>query len=334
MWVPKSNPQLDYAILYIYSKSWKFTIIGFWQQLTRYTGFRRSFPINLSILQNSTNTMTSTSLSSTELKKLVGYKAVDDYVKSGMVIGLGTGSTACWAVERLGQLLTSGELIDIICVPTSEATRVQAQSLNIPLCTLNELQPKTPHGYSIDVTIDGADEIDVHRCLIKGGGGALLREKMVEMATNLFICIVDDTKLSPVLGSKFALPVEITPFCHEHTCRAIAALPSIATCGGKLTVRMGYASNAMKKDPNDPMMAKIALSDNNNYIVDIYFNKDSACIIDPVLTSAELKSIVGVVEHGIFHSQCQPAIVIIACAAGGNIRVVGGEHGEEPWWGA
>jgi len=117
-----------------------------------------------------------------ELKKQVGYKAVDDYVKSGMVVGLGTGSTAYYAVERVGNLLKSGELKDIVAIPTSERTKEQALSLNIPLVTLDT------HS-KLDVAIDGADEVDPDLNLVKGGGGALLREKMVEVMADKFIVI-------------------------------------------------------------------------------------------------------------------------------------------------
>ena len=158
-----------------------------------------------------------------EAKKLAGYKAVDDHVRSGMVVGLGTGSTAYFAVERVGQKLKSGELKDIICIPTSERTREQAESLGIPLCTLNEKS-------ELDVAIDGADAVDPSLALIKGGGGALLREKMVEVMAKKFVCIVDDSKLCKALGPSFALPVEIVPFCHEHTIRLIH-LPCISHHG-------------------------------------------------------------------------------------------------------
>merc|ERR1740138_468037 len=119
-------------------------------------------------------------LSQDELKKMVGYKAVDDYVTSGMKVGLGTGSTAAFAVERLGELLKSGELKDIIAVPTSVRTKEQAEELGIPLVTLDEESV-------LDVAIDGADD-DLN--LVKGGGGALLREKMVEVCAKKFIVIV------------------------------------------------------------------------------------------------------------------------------------------------
>ena len=121
-------------------------------------------------------------LTQDELKKMVGYKAVDDYVKSGMVVGLGTGSTAYFAVERLGQLLKSGELEDIVAIPTSVRTKEQAEELGIPLVTLDT------HS-KLDVAIDGADEVDPDLNLVKGGGGALLREKMVEVCADKFIVI-------------------------------------------------------------------------------------------------------------------------------------------------
>ena len=121
-------------------------------------------------------------MSQDELKKLVGYKAVDDYVKSGTVIGLGTGSTAYFAVERVGQKLKSGELKDIIAIPTSVRTKEQAESLGIPLSTLDT------HS-DLDVAIDGADEVDPSLCLVKGGGGALFREKIVELCAKSFIVI-------------------------------------------------------------------------------------------------------------------------------------------------
>ena len=113
---------------------------------------------------------------------MVGYKSVDDYVESGMVVGLGTGSTAYFAVERLGQKLKSGELKDIVAIPTSVRTKEQAESLGIPLVTLDT------HS-KLDVAIDGADDVDPDLNLVKGGGGALLREKMVEVCADKFIVI-------------------------------------------------------------------------------------------------------------------------------------------------
>ena len=108
-----------------------------------------------------------------------------------MLVGLGTGSTAYFAVERVGQKLKSGELKDVRCIPTSVRTKEQAESLKIPLITLNELSK----GQMLDVAIDGADAVDPDMSLVKGGGGALLREKMVEIMSKKFICIVDESKL-------------------------------------------------------------------------------------------------------------------------------------------
>ena len=222
-------------------------------------------------------------LTQDELKKMVGYKAVDDYVKSGMKIGLGTGSTAAFAVERVGELLKSGALKDIVAIPTSVATQKQAESLGIPLTTL------ATHS-ALDVAIDGADAVDPALNLIKGGGGALLREKMVEVCAKTFVVIVDESKLCDALGPSFPLPVEITPFCHEHTLRKVAALPSLEGCEAKL--RMGAVSTGSKVDGD-----AIAVTDNGNYIVDLFFKEP---IKNAVKAGEELKATVGVVDHGLF----------------------------------
>lgn len=227
-----------------------------------------------------------------ELKKLVGYKAVDDYVKSGTVIGLGTGSTAAFAVERVGQKLKSGELKDIIAVPTSVRTKEQAESLGIPLATLDT------HS-DIDVAIDGADEVDPALNLVKGGGGALFREKIVEMCAKKFIVIVDESKMCAGLGPGFPIPVEIVPFCHEHTMREIAKLPALAGC--KPQLRMGSAATGSKPDGDKP-----AITDNGNYVVDLFFTSP---IKDPVAAGEQLKNTVGVVEHGLFTGMTTAVII-------------------------
>lgn len=227
-----------------------------------------------------------------ELKKLAGYKAVDDYVRSGMVVGLGTGSTAAFAVERVGMKLKSGELKDIIAIPTSVRTKEQAEALGIPLVTLGT------HS-ELDVAIDGADAVDPKLNLIKGGGGALLREKMVEVCAKQFIVIVDDTKLCAGLGPSFPLPVEITPFCWEHTMRKVAACPAAKGCEAAL--RLGSAATGAKADGTEP-----AVTDNGNYIVDLTFKQP---IADPVALAAQLKALVGVVDHGLFCGMATACIV-------------------------
>jgi ribose 5-phosphate isomerase A len=139
-----------------------------------------------------------------ESKRRAAEEAVG-YVQSGMVLGLGTGSTAALAVEAVGRKLAEGELVDIAGIPTSTRTRDQANALGIPLTTLEE-HPR------VDLTIDGADEVDAQGDLIKGGGGALLWEKIVAAATKLYIIVVDESKLVERLGARFAVPIEVMPF--------------------------------------------------------------------------------------------------------------------------
>jgi len=230
--------------------------------------------------------------SADEFKKLVGYKAIDDYVTSGMVVGLGTGSTAYFAVERLGQKLASGELKDIIAIPTSQRTKEQAEKLGIPLTTLDT------HA-SLDVAIDGADSVDANLNLVKGGGGAHFREKLVEAASKKFVVIVDDSKLCDKLGPHFPIPVEIVPFCHEYTMAVIKKLPALAGC--EPVLRLGSAANN-KRDGDKP-----AVTDNGNYVVDLHFKQP---LKDPVAAAAQLKATLGVVEHGLFVGMT--SVVLIA----------------------
>lgn len=242
----------------------------------------------------------SSAVSQDELKKLVGYKAVDDYVTSGMVVGLGTGSTAYFAVERVGEKLKSGELKDIVAIPTSVRTKEQAESLGIPLVSLDT------HS-KLDVSIDGADEVDPELNLTKGGGGALFREKIVEIASGKFIVIVDESKICDGLGPGFPIPVEIVPFCHEHTMRVIGGLPSCKAC--KPVLRKGDCSNN-KVDGDE-----ISVTDNGNYIVDLHFEEP---IKDPATMAQELKNVVGVVEHGLFCGMT--TAVIIAGSDGISVK--------------
>lgn len=255
----------------------------------------------------STTTTTATSLnmalSQDELKKMVGYKSIDDYVTSGMVVGLGTGSTAYFAVERLGQKLANGELSDIVAIPTSVRTKEQAESLGIPLVTLDT------HS-KLDVAIDGADEVDPDLNLVKGGGGALLREKMVEVCADKFIVIVDESKLTDALGPGFPVPVEITPFCHLHTLRLVENLPSVkGKC--KAVLRMGSSSN------NQVDGDEIAVTDNGNYIVDLHFDVPITPADAPVMAN-EIKNTVGVVDHGFFCGMA--SAVIIAGSEGISVK--------------
>jgi ribose 5-phosphate isomerase A len=248
--------------------------------------------------------------SAEDLKRLVGYKAVDDFVKSGMVVGLGTGSTAFFAVERLGQKLSQGLLSDVSCVPTSERTKHQAQSLGIPLLTLDDLvgKKKAAGAVVVDVAIDGADSVEppvksgAKAVLVKGGGGALLREKMVEASAATFVCIVDASKVCPGnLGPHFMVPVEVVPFCHAFTAEKIAALPSVVAAGGEALLRRGSCANNAE-EPEAPL----AVTDNGNHIVDLRFAKP---LSNPAVVASELSGVVGVVEHGLFVDMADAVLV-------------------------
>ena len=170
--------------------------------------------------------------------------------------------------------------------------------------------PSTLNEYShIDVSIDGADSVDPDLNLIKGGGGALLREKQVEIVSDKFIVIVDESKLCDALGPHFAIPVEVTPFCYEHTRRLIEGLPSMKGC--KAVLRTGSSTTNV----NDPADTEPAVSDNGNYLIDCVFTEP---LKDPVKAADELINIVGVVEHGIFQDMTTACIV----AASEGIKVL------------
>ena len=219
-----------------------------------------------------------------ELKKQVGYQAIDDYVTSGMKVGLGTGSTAAFAVERLGMLLKDGTLKDIIAVPTSVRTKEQAEELGIPLTTLDEFS-------RLDVAIDGADEVDPALNVVKGRGGALLREKMVEMASDSFVCIVDDSKLVDGLGgSKLAMPVEVVQFCWKYNLERLRTLPEVAGCRAEL-----------RMEGDAPYV-----TDNSNYIVDLYFDTP---IKDGHAAAKAIAALEGVVDHGLFLDMVTTCII-------------------------
>eukprot|EP00475_Leptophrys_vorax_P042221 TRINITY_DN79606_c0_g1_i1.p1 TRINITY_DN79606_c0_g1~~TRINITY_DN79606_c0_g1_i1.p1 ORF type:complete len:303 (-),score=37.42 TRINITY_DN79606_c0_g1_i1:299-1207(-) len=222
-------------------------------------------------------------LSQDDLKKLAAEKAVE-YVRSGMVVGLGTGSTAAFAVAKIGELLKEGKLTDIVGIPTSKRTEEQARSLGIPLSVLDD-HPK------LDVAIDGADEVDPDLNLVKGRGGALLREKMVEMASDKFIVIVDDSKLVDGLGgSGLAMPVEIVQFCWRYTLNRLQALPEVAGCEAKL-----------RMEGDQPYV-----TDNSNYIVDLYFTTP---IKDANAAAKAISDLEGVVDHGLFLNMSTAVII-------------------------
>jgi ribose 5-phosphate isomerase A len=204
------------------------------------------------------------------------------YVEPGMKLGLGTGSTAEKFVALLGAQVKAG--LDVVCVPTSEATRAQAAALGIPLSTLDE----TPF---LDLTVDGADEVDAELRLIKGGGGALLREKIVAVASQRVVIIADHTKRVETLG-KFPLPIEVVQFGVTVTQDMIESLAADCGCEGPITLRQSAGG-------------KPFLTDNGNYILDCAFG----VIEDPDALDDALKLIPGVVESGLFIGIADVAII-------------------------
>lgn len=208
------------------------------------------------------------------MKKLAAEAAVT-VIRDGMTVGLGTGSTAYWAIQRIGELTANG--LRIQAVPTSVQSEKLAKELGIPLLPWPEVE-------RIDVTIDGADEIDPQLQLIKGGGGALLREKIVASLSAKLVIVADESKTVPQLGA-FPLPVEIVPFAWQATRRQVEAL------GCESDLRGGEAS---------PFV-----TDNGNYILDCRFGS----IASPAVLQGQLNAIPGVVENGLFVGMASAAYV-------------------------
>jgi len=207
-------------------------------------------------------------------KRMAAEKAVS-YIQDGMVIGLGTGSTAYWAIRELGRRVKEG--LSIQAIATSKQSEAHARRMGIPIVTFAEFA-------SIDITIDGADEVDGSLQVIKGGGGALLREKIVACASSELIIIVDDEKPVDQLG-KFPLPVEVVPFGSELTIRRLRAL------GCEPVLRL---------QEDVPFV-----TDNGNYTVDCHFGR----IENPAELHAAINAIVGVVDNGLFLDMASRVII-------------------------
>jgi ribose 5-phosphate isomerase A len=214
--------------------------------------------------------------------KLAAAEQALAYVESRMKLGLGTGSTAAKFVDLLGQRVKDG--LEVLCVPTSEATRTRAAALGIPLATLDDIP-------FLDLTIDGADELDDQLRLIKGGGGALLCEKIVATASDRMIIIADSSKLVKTLGA-FPLPVEVVRFGLTATRNMLAMLAADAGCEGEIRLR--------QKSDGTPFV-----TDGGNYIFDCAFGS----IEDPEGLDEALKFIPGVVENGLFLGIADAAII-------------------------
>lgn len=224
------------------------------------------------------------------LKRQAAARALE-HVRDGMKLGLGTGSTAKHFVELLGEKVRAG--MKVIGVPTSEATRAQAEQCGIPLTTLDDID-------RLNITVDGADEIDPALNLVKGGGGALLREKIVAAASDRMIVIADDTKWVDTLG-RFPLPVEVIPFGLAATRRAIGMAFAESGNSGQMVVRKG-------KDGH------VFVTDGGHWIIDAHLGR----IGDAPRLAGLLNVIPGVVEHGLFIGLASTAVL----AGSQGIRVV------------
>lgn len=211
------------------------------------------------------------------LKQQAANRAVD-FIQPGMVLGLGEGSTAIWAVRRIGERYQAGELPGIVGIAASVKMEAEARRLGIPLSTLEE------HPV-IDLTIDGADEVDPQLNLIKGGGGALLREKIIAQASKREIIIVDESKLSPQLGTKWAVPVEVIPFGWRSQADYLTGM------GATVTLR--------QRD------GKTYTTDQGNIILDCAFGP----MPDVIAVAMRIKARTGVVEHGLFLGLATDVIV-------------------------
>lgn len=214
-----------------------------------------------------------------QMKQKAALRALEE-VRDGMKLGLGTGSTARYFVDGLGAQVANG--LEVVCVPTSEATRAQAGSLGVKLAPLDDLK-------RLDLTVDGADELDDALRLIKGGGGALLREKIVAAASDRMIVIADDSKKVATLGA-FDLPVEVNMFSHGATAAAIADALAATGNKGAINLRGGDAP---------------FITDGGHYIYDCALG----AINDADGLAQALLNVPGVVEHGLFLGYATAAIL-------------------------
>lgn len=253
-------------------------------------------------------------MNSEQLKKLAAEKAVEE-IKSGMIVGLGTGSTVHYALEAISNKIKNGGLKEIVGIATSVNTEEKAKSLGIPTTTLNETYEKydppsaerstkyelenpvssIQHPELIDLTIDGADEVDVDLNLIKGGGGALLREKVIAQASKKVLIIVDESKLSNKLGEKFFVPVEVLQYSLS------AEKIFLESLGAKVAIRKNESGENF-------------ITDENNFILDANFG----VINDAEELNEILNDRAGIAAHGLFVNLCDE----VFCAYDDGVKVL------------
>ncbi|MDR1106757.1 MAG: ribose-5-phosphate isomerase RpiA [Treponema sp.] len=231
-------------------------------------------------------------MNSDDMKILAGRTAADALVKSGMKLGLGTGSTAVHVIGRVGELLACGKLRDVAAFPTSFQSLMDCEKWKIPVFTLNSRELEG----GLDLTIDGADEVDGENRCVKGGGGALLIEKLAAYASSSFALVADERKLVKSLGMSFPVPVEIIPEARVQAARALEAF------GAEVILRA-----ALRK-------AGPVITEHGNLILDVRFRESA----DPVVMEDEINRIPGVVENGFF-TRLRP--VLYAARGDGTVEV-------------
>ena len=225
----------------------------------------------------------------TAAKRAAGETAADRFVTDGMRVGLGTGSTAVWAIRRIAERLAGGSLRDVLGVPTSRASEAEAVGVGIPLTTLDD------HPV-LDVTIDGADEVSPRLDLVKGGGGAHLREKIVAQASLRLVVVIDEVKLVPALGTGFPIPVEVVPMALRPEQGFLEAL------GARVTVRTAADGSRF-------------VTDEGNHILDADFGPLS----EPAVLLEALHSRAGIVEVGLFLDM---ASFVVVARGDGEVEVL------------
>jgi ribose 5-phosphate isomerase A len=222
-------------------------------------------------------------MAGTDAKRAAGYAAADRYVTSNTKVGFGTGSTAIWAIRRIGERLAADEISNVMGVATSSQSEMECHRLGIPLRSMNDPQING----ELDVTIDGADEIDRRRRLVKGGGGALLIEKIVAYASAKLVIVADEEKLVEHLGMAFAVPLEVLALSR------VPVLAALAKLGADPAVRIA-----------ERKMGAV-ITDNGNIIVDVRFREP----MDPVEMEAALSQIPGVLGNGLF-TRVSPTVLV------------------------
>ncbi|WP_455381449.1 ribose 5-phosphate isomerase A [Salinispira pacifica] len=218
-----------------------------------------------------------------EMKTRVGRSAAESHVRSGMKLGMGTGSTAVWSIRRVGELLQSGDLSDILAVPTSFQAAMECHEQGIPVRSLND--PEI--GGELDLTIDGADEVDSNLHLTKGGGAALLMEKVVAYNSSTLVIVVDDSKTVSDLGMNFPIPLEVHPEARVTVTRKLEQR------GFKVQLRMAVR----KMGP--------VITDNGNILLDVNLEKPT----DVGELEREFNLVPGILENGLF-TRVEPVVYV------------------------